>query len=350
MKKIIIFAFGILTSVTCFAQSGTVENYQGTGINYDYEVVYHGSDPKTYEAILTDGTACQNAKITIPDKIHVGDNDYDVIKIKSQAFKSNNSIVHVIISDGVKEIKTMAFWGCSILQKIEIPSSIQTIEANVFGNCNELIYIGWGIADYTKFSPSIFPDNKLMTLFVPNANKDTYLAEGSQWKTDARFGDRIYGGKMTDVEYGGMTYLCASDSHDAILVTGKDAPSVTIPSDFAKMIDAQTTITYYVVKPLIGVGFDSVAGSLHHIQCQHPLLGRLHAGCVVDDLRRPLDLFQRHDGSLWSAIQFGQVLERDFSDIHESHSGQNALYFHKKRMLVTFYWANEAETAGWDGR
>ena len=29
------------------------------------------------------------------------------------------------------------------------------------------------------------------------------------------------------------------------------------------------------VEPLIGVGFDSVAGCLHHIQRQHPFLGRL---------------------------------------------------------------------------
>ena len=322
MKKIIIFAFGILTSVTCFAQSGTVENYQGTGINYDYEVVYHGSDPKTYEAILTDGTACQNAKITIPDKIHVGDNDYDVIKIKSQAFKSNNSIVHVIISDGVKEIKTMAFWGCSILQKIEIPSSIQTIEANVFGNCNELIYIGWGIADYTKFSPSIFPDNKLMTLFVPNANKDTYLAEGSQWKTDARFGDRIYGGKMTDVEYGGMTYLCASDSHDAILVTGKDAPSVTIPSDFAKMIDAQTTITYYV-RNVGRSAFKNINGSLNSISIPNGVTvisNGAFQGCTkLANLELPSDLkiigANAFDGcSALQKIVFPATLETIYSD------------------------------------
>lgn len=54
---------------------------------------------------------------------------------------SDNRIKKVIIEEGVTSIGTCAFYGCSNLIDIEIPSSVSSIRPYAFKNCTSLPYI-----------------------------------------------------------------------------------------------------------------------------------------------------------------------------------------------------------------
>lgn len=58
-------------------------------------------------------------------------------KIGAGAF-AGSSITEMVIPEGVKEIGDYAFYGCTDLEKIELPSTLSAIGKGTFGNCMNL--------------------------------------------------------------------------------------------------------------------------------------------------------------------------------------------------------------------
>ena len=58
-----------------------------------------------------------------------------VVNVRSEAFHSRKSLVEVVINDGLREMGESAFYGCSSLQSISIPSTITKIGTFVFDSC-----------------------------------------------------------------------------------------------------------------------------------------------------------------------------------------------------------------------
>ena len=218
-----------MVSVTMLADVYT-DSY---GIQYTY-------NPSNVEAgaTLTEGTSVTVQKVDIIASFTVDNNEYKVKSVGASAFLDNTSIVQVTIPDGVESIGASAFQGCNQIKMMTLPKTLGdnggTIGSNAFKDCSRLVYVGWKQEDPTKFGPSYFPSNKLMTLYVPNEKVDDYRNADSQWKKDSRFQDRIYGGNMIVVSSDGMTYVCADGStKEAILIEGKDnVTEITVPSLF----------------------------------------------------------------------------------------------------------------------
>jgi len=59
-------------------------------------------------------------------------------KIGNSAFRDNNTINEVIISDEIKSIGESAFQNCSMLTKVYIPNEIKEIESYTFSKCTSL--------------------------------------------------------------------------------------------------------------------------------------------------------------------------------------------------------------------
>lgn len=128
------------------------------------------ADPSGWEYIITGDTAriagyngILSGSLTIPDTI----SDYKVTSIGTNAF-SNTSLTSIEIPSSVtsigldafynctnletvtfsdpveggvpslEEIGNRAFWGCTALTSIEIPSSVTSIGTNAFYNCTNL--------------------------------------------------------------------------------------------------------------------------------------------------------------------------------------------------------------------
>ena len=116
MKKILLFAIGVLTSVTMMAE---VKPYtdSDTGLKYRY-------DTETGFATLIDGKGITATKVDfILSSFEVDGIWYDVTSIGDEAFTTkednkyigNTSIEYVVIPEGVKTIGKNAFNNCIIL-------------------------------------------------------------------------------------------------------------------------------------------------------------------------------------------------------------------------------------------
>ena len=221
MKRILLFLIGIMLSVSMLAETVTVD-----GINYTYD-----SSNTAAGATLADDNDITISKVVIPATITVEgvSNPISVKSIGSSAFKGNNSINYVIISEGVTSIGNNSFESCSNLQKMELPSTLTTIGSDAFKDSYDLKHISC-LVDLTQSTlvPTNFPSNEMMTLYVPEKNWNSYN-ENSDWKN--KFAGRIYKGEMLEVRIESMTYICASVSNVATLFDGdKNKEEVVIPS------------------------------------------------------------------------------------------------------------------------
>ena len=81
------------------------------------------------------------SELIIPSTVLFEGYIYNVETIDKYAFKENDSITNVIISEGIKKIGIGAFADCKKLKSVQIPSSIDTIESMAFVRCDELCEI-----------------------------------------------------------------------------------------------------------------------------------------------------------------------------------------------------------------
>ncbi len=116
---------------------------------------YQPLDPEdiTY-SILEDGTVSideYSGKLEyamIPEELY----GKKVTQIGKQAFDKSNTIVQVIIPEGIVSIKEMAFYRCDVLESVTIPDSLTHVEGNPFVDCPELKDI------------QLSPDNKYLEI------------------------------------------------------------------------------------------------------------------------------------------------------------------------------------------
>lgn len=114
-------------------------------------------------------------------------------------------IEHLIIPEGVEEIKEYSFWGIGSIQKVTLPNSVKTISDGAFGYCKNLINIHLGncvevIEDdaflgcsfsqidlpesLTKLSGGVFAECKnLKSITIPNSVKN--IGEGAFYHCDS---------------------------------------------------------------------------------------------------------------------------------------------------------------------
>lgn len=59
-------------------------------------------------------------------------------KIGPNAFQYNTNIKTLTLPDSIREISTVAFYGCTALESINFPASLKAISADAFGSCNNL--------------------------------------------------------------------------------------------------------------------------------------------------------------------------------------------------------------------
>ena len=254
MKKIILFAVGILISMNIHAE---IKKYEQVGEGYKIEYEY---DTETKTAKLTDGNNIAVTKVDfiLPSfKVEGDDNSYQVKSIGENAFRTKNgnnyigntNIEYVIIPKGITLIEANAFNGCSNLKLLELPETMITVATNAFSGCGQLTYVCCKNPKANLAIPSSLPNNELMALFVPNGSahsgEDGYLNPGYKWVEGNRFKGRIYEGNMKTFysKTQNRTYVCADGAgKQAILIEGNRASDITIDKEVQ-----DGSVTYNVV-------------------------------------------------------------------------------------------------------
>ena len=81
-----------------------------------------------------------DTKIVIPNSIiRKSDNSQLFVDgIWGNAFKNNKDITSAVILDGITEIQSSAFHGCSALERVEIPGTVTIFGAGPFAECKAL--------------------------------------------------------------------------------------------------------------------------------------------------------------------------------------------------------------------
>ncbi len=84
------------------------------------------------------GYDASDTDVVIPESINVNGENIIVKTIADNAFRNNDAIASVTISDSVTSIGYRAFDGCSSLTSIYIPNSVTTIGSYAFEDCSNL--------------------------------------------------------------------------------------------------------------------------------------------------------------------------------------------------------------------
>lgn len=170
-------AFSRCTNLTDVYYAGTEEQRGGITLgagndsflsatwhyNYDYERPNLPDDMIGKEGLLIytvndDGTSCAirdceesvSGTYEIPEEI----DGYKVTKIKNVAFYECSTLAKLVIPSEVKYIGDSAFDGCTALTEVNIPQNVSYIGPSAFNNCTSLknITIPDGIQDIDYFS------------------------------------------------------------------------------------------------------------------------------------------------------------------------------------------------------
>jgi hypothetical protein len=104
-----------------------VTETQQDGVNYKVDG----------DGVSVEPSGNASGSITIPEKVRIGDKDYNVNKIAASAFK-NSDITGVTIGANITEIGDSAFEGCKKLTKVTIGANVTKIGKKAFYKCPNL--------------------------------------------------------------------------------------------------------------------------------------------------------------------------------------------------------------------
>ena len=83
----------------------------------------------------------------------------NIISINVAAFRGGASLKKIHIPANVESIKLQAFYGCISLISIDIPASVKTIQAGAFSNCRKLASVTFEKGSQLKTIGEIIPSN-----------------------------------------------------------------------------------------------------------------------------------------------------------------------------------------------
>lgn len=127
-------------------------------------------------------------------------NNVPIIRIADRGFSENLYLNEVRLPEGIREIGSGAFFGCDMIgYDLVIPSSVELIESNAFGQCGGIrtITFASGSNDYTRIKNGAFSD--CQGLQVLNISSCVYRIEEGAF-------ERCYGLESITVDEGNRRY------------------------------------------------------------------------------------------------------------------------------------------------
>ena len=160
-----------------------------------------------------------NGDVIIPSKVTYNNCTYNVTSIGEDAFYYCTSLISIRIPSSVTNIGTYAFYNCSSLTSITIPNSVSSIGMYVFCNCTSLI--------------SISIPNSVTNIGNGTFNSCTFTKENfiNNSSLDAEEND-YWGAEIVDIEIDGLLIR-----NDSVIDCRPHVVSITIPNNVKSIGD-----------------------------------------------------------------------------------------------------------------
>ena len=127
MKKILVFAVVTLFSISVFAQPV-----------FDYNGIYYKLTSSTTVSVIANPNGTKySGDITIPYTVKQGTIDFTVTSIADSAFYRCTELTSIDLPTSISVIGKGSFCGCALLKSIELPN-ITNVPYAAFVNCKEL--------------------------------------------------------------------------------------------------------------------------------------------------------------------------------------------------------------------
>ena len=141
MRKFLLLIALIISGVgfvsAQYVGNNTIIDYDGYSLQFTVTSV----EPAECELISYDGSPTD---IIIPATVTFGETELEVTSIGNYAFYECSSLTSIEIPSGVTSIGSEAFNACSSLTSIEIPSGVTSIGGSAFSGCSSLTNISFG--------------------------------------------------------------------------------------------------------------------------------------------------------------------------------------------------------------
>ena len=165
-------------------------------------------------AILTHVLRAPEGKdiLEIEPYVTILGNDYRVIGVRDNACKNTtdkNKIRNLKIDADITSIGESAFAGCTGLNKVWLPSTLENIGVNAFSGCTAITHIGCEAVTPPSISESSFAQTvNPIYLLVPDEARDAY-ANNTYWKQGKKiFKGRFVNEKAKDDDDRPLTFIC----------------------------------------------------------------------------------------------------------------------------------------------
>ncbi|MBQ8270727.1 MAG: C10 family peptidase [Bacteroidaceae bacterium] len=178
--------------------SGTAQDFESDGIYYKITsrtkqtvaVTHKGSSRSEYSNEYT-------GNVTIPATTTYNGNTYEVTSIGSGAFYFCTGLTGVTIPSSVKKIDSYAFYYCTGLAGVTIPSSVTNVSARAFYSCNKLADI------HFNSNPSIvegsIPSGTICHLALNDSEAADFDISNANTFADASYTRTITAGKYATI-------------------------------------------------------------------------------------------------------------------------------------------------------
>ena len=136
---------------------------------YDVEVdgIYYNLAKKF--ALVTYGDVEYAGEIVIPESIVVNEETYTVKEIQKEAFYGCSGLISVTIPSSVTSIGSSAFRGCGGLTSVSIPNSITSIGGKVFEGCSALTSVTIPSSVTSIGYSAFYGCSSLTSVTIPNS-------------------------------------------------------------------------------------------------------------------------------------------------------------------------------------
>ena len=199
--------------------------------------------------------------INIPGTVEIGGQNYNV-EVNQLAFRLCNKITEVSIGEGATWIGDFAFVGCSSLQKLTLPSTLNRIGGGAFVNlpkltevkCNATEAPAWQYNDLFAYEGTASATAKLAsqrTLYVPRASARKY--RNTKYNGQVGWGDAF--GLICEAEAPTQTMTISSFSELEDLATSvnngsNDYADYTIRLTADLIQNGDTRNLWYALTPI----------------------------------------------------------------------------------------------------
>ena len=185
------------------------------------------------EAILIQGDKNAAKKVIPVTIIDENSAQYVVKVVDNSAFKDAGNLVELTIESPISgsskiDLGKEAFYNCSNLRMLTLPSHLNQIGSSAFNRCGSLEHIVCKSSNPPTIEANVFSTKSKSTLYIPIGTLSTYNGTN-----DWSFTKIIECDDMVELGDGGFTYVCLTKGESLTATLTKGASSVSdvvIPS------------------------------------------------------------------------------------------------------------------------